>query len=96
MTLLKIMFAKEKIHWARMCFLFDEMEGIGGKLITYPIIVIIISFFHYCFATMHFLFECVMFLFNHNQFKLNIVSLQKSVEKTNKEHSERIKKVELL
>ncbi len=75
MTLLAIFGKKELIHWSRMKILFNEMEDFGGKFIAYPILVILLSFFHYCFSGMHLLFELFLYLFNRKQFKQNLKSL---------------------
>lgn len=70
--LFKVMLNKEKKYYLRMFSLFNKVEGIGGKLIAYPICFILITFFHYCFALMHFLFESYLFLFNNKQFAVNV------------------------
>lgn len=70
--LLKIMLNKEKLYYNRMFSLFNKVNGIGGKLLAYPICFLFITVFHYCFALMHFLFESYLYLFNHEQFVCNI------------------------
>jgi len=70
--LTSIIWYKEKIHWKRMKELFNEMEGIGGKTISYIILVSLISIFHYLFSLMHIFFECYLFLFNNNRYKSNL------------------------
>ena len=74
-TLIGVLFKKESIHWIRMGRLFAEMPSIGAKLITYPIIVLIITLFHYAFAGMHTLFEIIMYIINRRQFKFNMDNL---------------------
>lgn len=74
-NLIKIMLKKETIHYKRMCQLFKMVEGFGGKCIAFPLMFIIITFFHYCFALMHFLFETFMYLCNRNQFERNVEKL---------------------
>lgn len=64
------------MHWTRMKKLLNEMVGIGGKLITYPIVVFILSISHYAFASMHTGFEVFMFIFHRKQFKMNMVNLE--------------------
>ncbi len=81
-TLIAVMLLKEKIHWIRMGRLFFEMDSIGAKVVTYPIIVVIITAFHYAFAGMHFMFEFVMFLLNRKQFKGNMIKLHDKAFKT--------------
>lgn len=80
-SLIGLMLKKEKVHWHRMNGLFYEMDDLGSKIISYPIIVILVSFFHYCFASMHFLFETYMFLFKKNQFLKNMEASHKKVNK---------------
>lgn len=71
------MLEKEKIHWRRLKNLFKAIDSISGKLVSWPIIVVLVSIAHYCFAAMHFLFETYLYLFNRDQFELNMVSLSK-------------------
>ncbi len=71
-TLFKMMLIKEGKHWKLMKQLFSEMDDIGSKLISYPIIVVLVSFFHYLFSFAHFLFETVLFIFNKKQFQYNL------------------------
>lgn len=66
------MLKKEKNHYKRMIKLFKEVKQIGGKLIAFPIIFILITFFHYCFAFMHAMFETFLFFFNKEQFNINM------------------------
>jgi len=81
-TLMKLMYKKENVHYKRMIDLFHEMNDFGEKFISYPIIVILVSFFHYCFAIMHFLFELYLSIFNKIQFKQNMEVSHKKVEAT--------------
>ena len=74
-TLLEIVLKKEVVHWKRMWQMFSIMEGLAGKLISYPIIVALITVFHFAFAGMHLLFEIFMFFFFRDQFKQNIVNI---------------------
>jgi hypothetical protein len=80
MKLISILTKKEQMHWSRMIRLKKEMIGIGGTLITYPIIVFILSISHYAFAGMHTGFEIYMYLFNRKQFELNMVNIEKQFE----------------
>ena len=75
MSLLSIVLQKEKTHWGRMLEIFGKMTGIGGKVIAYPIIVLIISIAHYSFAFMHTSFEIYLYMFNRKQFELNLNTL---------------------
>lgn len=64
--------------------LFLELENIGGKLIAYPIIFCLITFFHYCFAFMHTSFETFMFFYNKDRFALIEKSLDYIYQYTGK------------
>lgn len=79
--LLQIMLKKEKIHYKRMYQLFNAVEGFGGKCIAFPIIFFIITFFHYCFAFMHFGFETFLYICNRQQYNYNINNLLIKVNK---------------
>ena len=80
-TLAQLLLKKEIVHWFRMRALFNEMDSIGAKLVTYPIIVAIITVFHYCFAGMHSLFEITMYFINREQFRLNMRNLYAKSDK---------------
>lgn len=77
--LLKIMLKKEKVHYKRMIELFKEIDGIGGKCIAFPLMLTLITFFHYCFAFMHCGFETFLYICNRNQFDCNIKVMTKHV-----------------
>jgi len=79
-TLLNITFKKELIHWNRMGELFNEMTGIGGVFIAYPILVTLVSICHYAFAIMHTSFELVLFFVNRKQFKENMQKIYQQLE----------------
>lgn len=77
-TLMLILFLKECIHWKRMGKLWNEVgTDIGARFIAYPIIVILITIAHYCFAFMHTMFECSLAIFMNAQFKMNLINLHK-------------------
>lgn len=61
--------------------LFFEVENIGGKLIAYPIIFSLITFFHYCFAFMHTSFETFMYFYDKNRFILNVKVMENKLYK---------------
>jgi len=84
-NIFKVFFKKEKIHWKRMIKLFRELTGIGERIISFPILVVLISIFHYAFALMHFLFESVMFFSNKEQYKHNIAVIDRNLIKVMKE-----------
>lgn len=73
------MLIKEGIHYSRLFKLYNRIKGWAGKLISYPIIFLTITFFHYCFASMHFLFETFLYIFKGKQFDENMKNLYKSV-----------------
>lgn len=78
-SLINITFNKEIIHWKRMRQLFNEMSGIGGKFIAYPLLVVIISLCHYAFVLMHSAFEIFLFFFNKEQFKKNMSNINQEI-----------------
>ena len=78
-TLIEIVLKKEVVHWKRMWQMFSIMEGVAGKLISYPIIVGLITVFHFAFAGMHLLFEIFMYIFFNEQFKQNIVNINQKL-----------------
>lgn len=61
--------------------LFFEVENIGGKLIAYPIIFSLITFFHYCFAFMHTSFETFIYFYDKNRFILNVTNMENKLYK---------------
>ncbi len=75
--LLKILWSKEKIHYKRLIKCLHNIDNWPGKIIAWPLICITVTFFHYCFAIMHFLFETFMFIVNRKQFEKNIKKLEK-------------------
>lgn len=80
-SLISLMYKKEKIHWSRTLSIYNEIDDIGGKVISYPILVLLVSFFHYCFAFMHMLFEVYMFIFNRKRFYVNMKESHKKADK---------------
>jgi len=80
-SLLTLMFKKEKLYFKKLRLLFREMDDFGSKYISYPIIVILVTFFHYCFATMHFLFELYLSFSNRTQFEQNMKMSHVRVDK---------------
>ena len=79
------MIKKEKVHWKRTFGVYKEMDDIGGKMISFPIIIVLISLFHYCFAGMHLLFECTLFFTNKTRFRHNMAISHKKADKMIKE-----------
>ena len=80
-SLIDLMLKKELIHYKRMKELFYELDTVGGKLISFPIITFLVTISHYCFASMHFLFETYCYLFDKNQFEKNMLSSHKKINK---------------
>jgi len=80
-TLAKIFFMKEGVHWRRMGGLFKYIEGLLGILVVYPFFVILLSFFHYAFAFMHTAFEIVMWMFKNEKFKENMQNIHANLIK---------------
>ena len=78
-TLAKIIWKKEQVHWDRMLEMIDAVSSIGGKIIAWPILVLLISAFHYAFAGMSILFETFMFFFYRGQFKMNMKNIYKKM-----------------
>lgn len=76
-------FDKELENWVKTLneAQIIELENIGGKLIAYPIIFCLITFFHYCFALMHTSFETFMFFYNKDRFVLNVANMEKRLNK---------------
>lgn len=79
LKLIRIMLIKEGVHYNRLFKVFKRIKGWAGKLISWPILFLTITFFHYCFASMHFLFETFLFLFKRGQYEENMKNLYKSV-----------------
>jgi len=80
--LLRILLIKESIHYKRLYKCLGDIHTVAGKIVSWPIICLVITFFHYCFATMHLLFETFLFLFKREQFNVNVVNLEKKLKRT--------------
>jgi hypothetical protein len=61
---------------------------LGGTLIT-----ILVTIFHIIVATPHFLFECVMYLVNKDQFRANMINLKNEADKKLLEFKNREKEI---
>lgn len=85
LTLLTIMWNKEKIHWSRMLKLFIKMDTFGAKIISYPIIVLLVSFGHYAFMFMHTSFELVLFFMNKPHFIKNLNTINNKITEYNQQ-----------
>lgn len=79
LRLIKILLVKEKVHYKRMGKLFMELEDIGGKLIAYPIIFTLVTFFHYCFAFMHASFETFLYFYDKERFVVNVSNMERRI-----------------
>lgn len=74
-TLLHILWRKEKNHWKRIATMFEKFDGWLNKLTFGLIVAIFISLFHYIFALMHTLYEIFLFIFARKAFKANLLKL---------------------
>lgn len=74
---LKISVQKEKIYWKRIKNMFKSISSWPGKIISGPILLITITFFHYCFFLMHFMFEGFLYITNRKQYRKNMENLEK-------------------
>lgn len=74
-TLIGVFLKKEKIHWRKMKQMFSKFKTTASKIVAFPIITLLVSIGHYCFAIMHFLFEVFLWVFLKDQFKLNLIKL---------------------
>lgn len=81
-SLVSLVIKKERVHWLRMADMYTRMTDFGSKFISYPILVVLVSFFHYGFLGMHTAFEFVMFLFKKDQFVYNMKDSHKKTDKT--------------
>ena len=86
-TLINLMWRKEKIHWHRMMLLFKKMDTIGAKIISYPIIVALVSIGHYAFMLMHTSFELVLYCTNKYHFKNNLITINNKIKEYQYEKS---------
>ena len=73
-SLLKVFWKKEKIHWNRLREMSKKFSKLG-KFTGYLIVSIIVTLFHYVFMFAHFTFEVILFLFARQQFRLNMQKL---------------------
>jgi len=82
-TVLKLLFIKEGIHWDRMSILWNIVgKDIGARFIAYPIMVILITISHYAFAGMHTLLDIYLFFFKNEQLRMNIKFIYKKTLST--------------
>ncbi len=79
LRLIKILWKKEGRHYSRLWKLNKRIHNIIGKAVAWPMICISVTFFHYCFAIMHFLFETFLYIFKRGQFRVNMTNLEKSL-----------------
>jgi len=69
-NLIKTVFKKEKIFWRRNQKMRKELSWVG-----FIIALIFIVLGRIAIVSMSFLFECTMWIFNRNQFKMNLQKL---------------------
>lgn len=74
-TLLSVFSLKERIHIERMKLGFMKFDNLTQKIIGGGLITIFITIFHYIFAFPHLIFECAMWCFIRDQYKMNMKSL---------------------
>lgn len=67
-----ILWRKEINYWVRMWELRKKISTVIGKIISWPILCILITPFHYAFSLAHFLFETFLFVTDRKQFEYNI------------------------
>lgn len=71
-TLAKILWKKEKIHWQRTGRVFKKFEHVGHRYTFGVIIAFFGIIFHYIVALWHTLFEGFLFIFARKAFKRNL------------------------
>lgn len=69
---------KESNHYKRLYKCLKDIHTVAGKVVSWPIICVTITFFHYCFAVMHFMFETFLFVFKRKQFEANMINIEKT------------------
>lgn len=74
-TLLNVLWLKEKNHWSRIHTMFEKFDGWLNKLTFGLIVALFITVFHYIFALMHTLYEIFLFIFARKAFKANLQKL---------------------
>ena len=74
-TLLRILWIKEKNHWKRIHTMFEKFDGWLNKLTFGLIVAFFVTVFHYAFALMHTLYEIFLFIFARKAFKANLQKL---------------------
>lgn len=74
-TLLEVMVNKEILHYKRMKEMYHSSSNVLWKLIMFPILFVLVTFFHYLFELVHFLFETFQYIFDRKQFVINIKHL---------------------
>ena len=70
LNLIKVFGRKERKFWNRTWAMRNKF-GWLGFIIAIPFLIIS----HYAFAGMHFIMECLVYLGNRQQFKVNLVKL---------------------
>lgn len=74
-NLIKVFVLKELKYWKRTWGM-NKKFNILGKIIGFPIAFIIITICHFAFAFMHFVTECLLWVFARPIFKANLLKLQ--------------------
>ena len=71
-TLAKILWMKEKIHWKRTGQIFKKYDTVALRY-TFGVFVAVLGIcIHYAFVIMHTLFELMLFVFARKAFKANL------------------------
>lgn len=77
-TVLRLLWIKEGIHWNRMSILWKIVgKDVGARFISYPIMVVLVSLSHYAFAGMHTLLDIYLFFFKRNILRKNVMFIYK-------------------
>jgi len=74
-TLLQILWKKEKIHWKRIKQMFSKFNGWIFKLTFGVLVALLLIITHYAMTFMHLFYECGLFIFAHDMFKANLQKL---------------------
>lgn len=74
-TLLQILWIKEKIHWNRIIEMFNKFNSLLSKLTFGLIVAILVTLSHYIFAIAHTIYELSLFIFANKMFKSNLQRL---------------------
>ncbi len=74
-NLIKVFALKELKYWKRTWGM-NKKFGKVGKFTGFIIAFLIITLCHFCFAFMHFITECLLWIMANKVFKSNLIKLQ--------------------